>query len=545
MAERPTRRLDLTPLAVALGALMLGIASAGFFVNLPDDRLILARYAAQLRAIGELVFNRGEPVLLLAAPLPILLQALLGPELLFGLSLALGAICLYALGAFAALTQAFRLLAAGIFALAYPLWIGAGTPYPLMTALMLLGLLSAQHRLWRWAGLAFAAAALCGLEALALFALMALYAATQGAAQRFTATFGAALGAAFLALCWHYNFDLRFMEGLLTFRRAAPPAEDLLSLPILALLIAAAAPIWWQARHEPFAALLGAWIGLYLGILGGLFRFEGGYTYAPIVPAAALLAGRLFQRAPIMSVVGVGVTVSACVIALSDSMPARALPQRWPDLPEAQRVAVPRKDALFYQAWRLDQQLIALDGTLQPELRRFLERGDLHSALVLYAPDLLNLAFADDDWRYTDAFAALNYLPYQSERSFRRQSEIAPFSARLYRPDRAFSPDLYLRTIALAVPQSDRMPVLRLCLRWQVERPASRPIAVEIALGASSRRVEFPAAVFAAGSFETYHALAMPAEIAQGSKAALRIRVIVNNGTLGELVLESLETLLN
>jgi hypothetical protein len=149
MAEQLPRRLDLMPLAAALAAFLIGVASAPFFVNLPDDRLIVARYAAQLRDVGQLVFNRGEPFLLIAAPLPISAQALLGAELLFALSMALGAACLYELAEYIALTSAFRLLAAGVFALAYPLWIGAGSPYPLMTALALLGLLLAQRGRWR------------------------------------------------------------------------------------------------------------------------------------------------------------------------------------------------------------------------------------------------------------------------------------------------------------------------------------------------------------------------------------------------------------
>jgi len=155
MTEQPSRRLDLVPLdpvplAVALAALLIGMASAPFFVNLPDDRLIIARYAAQLREAGQLVFNRGEPFLLIAAPLPMVAQALLGAELLFSLSMTLGAACLHQLAEHIALTSAFRLLAAGVFALAYPLWSGAGSPYPLMTALSLLGLLLAQRGRWRW-----------------------------------------------------------------------------------------------------------------------------------------------------------------------------------------------------------------------------------------------------------------------------------------------------------------------------------------------------------------------------------------------------------
>jgi MFS family permease len=539
MAEQLPRRLDLMPLAAALAAFLIGVASAPFFVNLPDDRLIVARYAAQLRDVGQLVFNRGEPFLLIAAPLPILAQALLGAELLFALSMALGAACLYELAEHVALTSAFRLLAAGIFALAYPLWIGAGSPYPLMTALALLGLLLAQRGRWRWSGAAFALTALCGIEALALVALMALYAAQQDSALRFTLTFAALLSASFLALWLHYS-GAPFWEGLLIVQRGAPPSEDLFSAPILALLIAAALPIWWMARREPFVALLGAWIALYSGIWGGIFRLEGGYTYALIVPAAALLASRLCQRAPIMSMFGIGVAVITCIAVLSGALARYEAPVPFPTSPEADSIAVPNKDALFRQAWRLDQQLIALDGTLQPELRRLIERGDLHSALVRYAPDMLNLAFADDDWCYTDAFAALGYVPYQSDRTFQRTADVAPFSGRLYVPDQALSADLHLHTIALAAPRRADQPVVRFRVRWRVAQPASRPIAVEIALGASSRRTEFPAAVFGAGTFDTYHALPIPAELLKGS-ALLRVRVIVNNGTLGEVLLQSVD----
>lgn len=541
MAERPSHLLDPMLFAIALAALLIGVASAPSFVSLPDDRLIIARYAAQLREVGQLVFNRGEPSLLIAAPLPMVAQALLGAELLFALSMALGAACLYQLTAYTALTSAFRLLAAGMFALAYPLWIGAGSPYPPMTALALLGLLLAQQGHWRWSGVAFGLAALCGVEALVLATLMALRATQQGKALRFTLSFAALLGAALAALWLHY-LDASALEGLFVFKRSASLAEDLFAAPILILLVAAALPMWWQARREPFIALLGAWIALYGGILGGILRLEGSYTYAPIVPAAAILAARLFQRAPIVSVLGIGVTVIACIAVLSRANAPIEAPERPLASFEMRSVAVPSKDALLRQAWRLDQELITLDGTLQPELRQMIERGDLHSALVRYAPDMLVLAHADDDWRYTDAFAALGYAPHSSEpeRTFQRTTDVAPFSGRFYAPDQALSADLRLRTIALAVPHDADQPVVRLCLRWQVERPASRPIVVEIALGSVAQRTEFAAAIFSAGEFDTYHALSVPAEMLKGS-VPLRVRVIVNNGTLGEVSLPSVD----
>ncbi|MCE7948335.1 MAG: hypothetical protein DYG88_13000 [Chloroflexi bacterium CFX4] len=534
MAERSVRALDPMPFAVALVALLIGLMAASFFAHLPDDRLIIARYAEQFRSTGQLVFNRGENTLLMAAPLPMLAQALIGADALFALSMALGAACLYYLAASAALTNASRLLVAGIFALAYPLWVGAGTGYPPMTGLALLGLLLAQQGRWRWAGLAFAAAALCGTEVLVLIALMALYAAQQGKAWRFMLAFAAVCGAAFMALWLHYGFDVRFVEGLLTFRRSAPPAEDVLSLPFIALLLLAALPMWWQARHEQFIALLGAWIALYIGIWGGIFRLEGGFTYALIVPAAALLAGRLFQRAPIVSVLGVGVAVGTSVVGLSVMMAPRALPPLFPVPEGTQRVAVPFKDLLFYQRWRLDQQLIALDGSLQPELRRMLERGDLHSALVRYAPDMLYLAHAEDDWRYTDAFTTLGYTPYQSERFFQRELPITGFTGRFFIMDQPFSPDLALRQAELTTELGTGGDLLRVRLRWEVQRPASRPITVQLRLGQAEQRTAFAANVFGAGTFDTYHALRLPPDMPDGA-VALRVRAIVNGGTLAEV----------
>ncbi len=537
MAEPSARAFDPTPYLVALAALLIGLVGAPFFANLPDDRLILARYAAQLRETGWLVFNQNERLLLMPAPLPMIAQAYLGAELTFALSLALGAACLYALGAAMALTRAFRLLAAGIFALGCPLWVGAGTPYPPMAALALLGLLLAMRSAQRAAGVAFAAAALCGVEALLLVALMILYAAREGKAWRFLQTFAALFGMALLLLWLYYG---NFWEGLLTFRRAAPLPVDSPSLPLLGLLIGAALVPWWQARQQPPVALLGAWIALYLGVLGGVFRLADGFAYAPVLPVAILLASQLFQRTPIASVLGIGVAVGASVIALNSAMTAQPSPSAPPLPSEARSVALPSKDALLLGVWRLDQRLIALDGTLQPVLRRFIERGDLNSALVFYAPDVLGLASAEDDWRYTDAFEALGYAPYQSERTFRREASIAPLRARGYAANKVFSPDLSLNSVFLGVPEGVKMPVARFELRWEVQRPASRPITVEIQLGEVSRRTELPATVFSAGDFKTYHALPVPPAPLQGF-TTLRIRVIVNNGTLGEAVIENVD----
>src|SRR5512135_1372836 len=93
-SEGQARRWDHW--AIMLAALIVGLfgwramnPTASQF--LPDNRLILNAYAAQLRAGHGLVFNPGERVLLSPSPAYMLALALTGPEWLFALALAISA----------------------------------------------------------------------------------------------------------------------------------------------------------------------------------------------------------------------------------------------------------------------------------------------------------------------------------------------------------------------------------------------------------------------------------------------------------------------
>jgi hypothetical protein len=127
----------------------------------PVDQEVLRWYATELRAGHGLVFNPGQPVLLIASLAYMLLLAALqsvvtdtslAAGLLFVAALALGANSLFRIARRTGLSYGAASLVAGLFALAWPLWLGAGTGLPLMTALCLVGFDLALANRWTLAG---------------------------------------------------------------------------------------------------------------------------------------------------------------------------------------------------------------------------------------------------------------------------------------------------------------------------------------------------------------------------------------------------------
>src|SRR5689334_20435960 len=129
------------------------------FSQTADNRQILYGYAAQLRSGNGLVFNPGERVLLIAAPVYMLLLAIFttlsftpnvvpSAEWLFMAALALGALSLYRIARRTGLSLTVASVVALLYAIAWPLWLGVGTALPVMTGVSLFALDMALESRW-------------------------------------------------------------------------------------------------------------------------------------------------------------------------------------------------------------------------------------------------------------------------------------------------------------------------------------------------------------------------------------------------------------
>jgi hypothetical protein len=540
--------------AIMLAALIVGLLGWHAMYPtasqlLPDNRLVLNAYAAQLRAGHGLVFNPGERVLLIPSPAYMLALALTGPEWLFALALALGTGCLFRTARRMKLSPAGGLLVAGVYLLTWPLWSGIGTAFPLMTAFCLLALEMALAGRWPIAGLVFALASLCSPEALIPALVILFFAVEQGSGPQYALPLFGALGAALLALVAFYGPSL--WQGLLILKHSAEYWFDVLSWPFLILLLLVAIWVWYRKRTDPVVALCGAWIVLYLFVVGALLRTSAGWQYLPIVGPAALLTGLLFERYPITSLIGVFGVVFVGLIAFAlatensaqgmlasvDVLPvtlSRQLDEMAHSIPPDQAYSIgvwTKQDGLLLDR-SADHKIIALDGQFQPELKQVLERGDKRSILIRYAPDFLPSAqdSAQAELLNPDLLALLGYQKVGETRFYQRSKPLGQFVSQP--ADVPYGPDI--RLTGLALDKQTASGLLRVRLDWQLERPASKPVTIELRLTGgtgdiSAARDDVTPGVLLAGASSTYHALRIPTDGTAG-QATLQIGLIISNG---------------
>jgi len=183
-----------------------------------------------------------------------------------------------------------------------------------------------------------------------------------------------------------------------------------------------------------------------------------------------------------------------------------------------------------------DSVITALDGQLQPDIRRMIEQNNPGSALIAALPDVI----ID-----TGGFSAS--IIETSGMNFTRQSTVEnvtfwirdPFAIgepRVFSPDAAFGIDVHLDKVTLERLESVS-PALRVRLEWTMARPATEPITVEVKIGDLIAVQTYSPAVFRQGEAITYLYLPQAADLAPGTPITVTARV--NNGTLSSIVLTS------
>ncbi|CAG1014890.1 hypothetical protein ANRL4_05339 [Anaerolineae bacterium] len=435
-------------------------------------------YADQFRAGNGLVFNAGERVLLVAAPVYLLLLAISPSSLPFVLGVALGMGCAYFLA-----RQAVDSLTAFLVTAVYAglLTIGINTPYPLAAGLCLLGVVLTLHQRPFWAGMIFALAVGVTPESLIPALITLLSASQRQSADRFALGLMIGLAALIAALIAYYGEGLR---GLLTARTYL--------LPQMGLILTCA--------------------GLSIPALAGvLARMQ--FVIQKGLPLLALLATIIF----------------GVVFLNRSSQPDPALP--------VERLGFGSASAAPFTEHPLNQMWIAFDGNYQPDIRAMTERGDHRSPLVKYLPQtiLVDRAFDPAYFFGVETLERLGYRLSGDGRAwqFNRPEPSEGFSHRPF--TFRFTPDVSLSAVSLDSPPEGGLQ--RVGLYWHLERSALRPIRVRFRAvwqGTESALFEdeIAASILRAGTVETYHALPLPAGVS-GEDVQIYLSLIINDGHTG------------
>jgi hypothetical protein len=174
-----------------------------------------------------------------------------------------------------------------------------------------------------------------------------------------------------------------------------------------------------------------------------------------------------------------------------------------------------------------------------------IERGDIQSALIRYAPDVLIMdgtGRINPEQLFTGSWVRLDYRLLDRSIVYKRNTPIGTF---IDQPANVpYGPDM--RLVGLALDQTSLRPgqLLRVRLDWEFAHPADRPVTVDLQLTADNKslaqaRDEFAPSVFQAGPWSTFHTITL-ADDAQPGSLTLDVAVIVNDGTVARVPVATL-----
>ncbi len=463
-------------LIVGISGAIVGIALYGLLWETHRAYSDIATaYALNARAGHGFVFNAGEVVLLLPAPLYLALLVVIPPPLLFALSAGLGGGAVFAL----ARRQTDRLMA-GLSAAFYVgvVSFGAGTAAPVGLGVALCAFLLMAHKRHTPAALCFALATLITVEIGLLVLVGIVWATLAGRGGTFILAYALPLGVGGAFLVYVYG------EGLVGILISGIPSDTLR----LIIVVGAAAPIVWVARH-----------------LSSSRRFFG------VIPPLACL-----------------IVVSGVLAAEKrSSTPLTALPLN------AGTVGIPRADDYGQYERTANQTLIAFDGRFQPDVFFLREFGDDRSIVIKYAPDVIALSagFNPSSRFGTETLERLGYV--SDGAWLRRTKPIGVF--RLYAASILYTPDLTLQTYSLDRAEAAAGDILRIGLEWEVKRAATQPLSVTLSATNEDGQPlttitdEIAAEILRRGLRTTYHALPLPQT---AGRVVITLSLKLNSGTL-------------
>ncbi len=336
---------------------------------------------------------------------------------------------------------------------------------------------------------------------------------------------------------------------------------------VLLLLLSFAAIGWFRGRTNQTLAVAGAWIALHFLIL--VILLPGPLdlrTSLMIGPTLLLAFAWIEQRVPVQRPAGYALItllgflgMFGVFLSTAHSVPRPTLEwfNKSRQITDAIRSFSPESVGFATQSdvlWFCESiklYCVSFDGQLQPALKALIERNDLQSALIRYAPDLLvpdsSSALEPEILTTNQGVKRLGYVAVnqtdEQKYVFRRSTTIGQFVDQPVSAD--FGPDIRLVGAALDQPALKPGQLVRVRLDWDFARPATRPVTVELRLSGPDREVasaadEYEPRVFRAGPWSTYHTLTVAPDAASGP-AQLFVSVIVNNGTVARQVVARID----
>ncbi len=540
-----------------------------FFDRHLEYSFITYRYAQNFAAGRGLVFNPGGKPVLSGAVSPayaILLAMLnlLTPNFpaLGNLTsiLAIGAGGIALVGLIQPAGKLPAILAAGVYLTSPLLWASLGLETPLWLAAGLAALWAYNGQRSRLAAAFLAIMVLIRLEALVLAALIVADAFASRKPLRLSAlgVFGGIAGLGGLILVSTYTSS-GLLPSLPSSSRAALLPDTIgrnmasglmalagsltvLSWVWIGVLLLCAAGVW-EARHHRVVILLGGWTVLHLIVLGVLQVGVYVWSFAPLVPLLAALAGlgmkAIAKRLPGGAARAVGWGLAGMVVAgaagpsaLGLALPATAQPVNANALAgqQAAMCLQPVADWLRTQTpaealtgargvgtlgYLSRRSMVDYYGTLQSDLGDALERGDGSWWIAWAQPDYLVLSDsdfqsiggyspADDEW-FAASYAEVARFPASSCAPvmivFQRTTPARPMHASLI-SFVDYGGGLTLNGIAsdfsLDPLEGGRMSLIR--LEWLLTAPVPDQMAISIRIqarqggalaGLATRTVDF------------------------------------------------------
>ncbi len=582
LSRENSRLYRLAPIAILLIllALLIAVISYSTADGFNMSRIVY-RYAEQFRAGNGLVFNAGERVLLMSSPLYLLVLGALAalfpaadiPTLglvIFVLSVVVGGIAIYWIARRANLSILASALAALLYILIWVLGLGMRAAYPAASMFTLLAFSFALNERWTVSGILLACAALSGPEAIILAFPLVMMASTKGRGLNFMAAFVLPLLIAVLVLRAYYGTF--FWDGLLLPKEGSQPVNQWQWALPLTLGLA----LWVVALREanPVLNMCIAWIALHVFVIAGILRAESpgsfGIIAGPIlllvIVGARLTSPLRFAEALPLSANGEGEPRGTTIAAAGNGMPisisllsivilvvAVLLLHPTVDaqpsiIPPAQvrtiGITVPLSNVKVLP----QQVIVAFDGQLQPELKAILERGDVQSALVRYAPDIIvigNTGRLRARDLSSSTVARLGYHASQRSDVFERANPIGSFADVPITAN--FGPDIVLTSAALDQSALKPGQLLRVRLDWQFARSASQNVTIDLRLVSGNgdqfllahSTDTFDPSVFRAGTYSTYHTLAVVSNAWPGP-VKLVVAVVINNGVAARIPISAL-----
>ncbi len=477
---------------VAAAFLMLVYTGVGLSAASATAQII-SRYVDQFRAGNGFVFNPGEQVLLVAAPVYILMLTLVrtvfdaqtASALLFAIATLISAFTLYRLARRAELGNVQSIFLMVVFLCVSLPWYGTFAlfqePDPTLPVAITFALVAVEIALssrWTLAGIILAFGILCNPSAALVAAPLLLIASEKDGGQQFLLALLIPLAVAGIVLRLYYGPG--WLDGLLLSASNFRVESKLWVVWLPSAVIAAYG--WYKHRANPVAALCGTWIVLYLLISGALLHRILGWNDLLVIGPLLLLIFLGLEAIPFIFIaVGTGILFVVALLASNPVVDFFGSPFTIPSAKALVIGADSVPEALVSRPTSA-QSIVAFDGRLQPDVKMMIERGDIQSMLVRYAPDVISIegggrVSADDL-----SSGAVVRLDYRTDGSgiFVRKSSIGQF--RDYPANAVYGPDIVLS--GLALDQSTLKPgqLLRVRLDWQFSRAASKPVTVDLRL---------------------------------------------------------------